>query len=225
MSDYPQITYKKHTFLSSLAMGFSAVLITLIISSTAVVIFGIHFAGDKSELLISLAEDAVRGLPELQKNLPPILADVLDDRREPEYCKQLEITTNTTFLQDRHGMLRTAIQVVNNGQEVVSLLSLRVVVLNEDNEILAESNEWAATPFAAEDDWRGPLMPGSSRRFIAYHGGMSPLFSINNLKTEVEITDIRIWNGNKNPSIEPTNQTEVSLLDTKDLSQKTALIH
>jgi hypothetical protein len=213
MSDYPQITYKKHTFLSSLAMGFSAVLITLIISSTAVVIFGIHFAGDKSELLISLAEDAVRGLPELQKNLPPILADVLDDRREPEYCKQLEITTNTTIHQDRHGMLRTAIQVVNNGQEVVSLLSLRIVVLNENNEILAESNEWAATPFAAEDDWRGPLMPGSSRRFIAYHGGTSPLFSINNLKTEVEITDIRIWNGGKNSSAEPANTIEVSLLD------------
>lgn len=214
MSDYPQITYKKHTFLSALAMGFSAVLITLIISSTAVVIFGIHFAGDKSELLISLAEDAVRGLPELQKNLPPILADVLDDRREPEYCKQLEITTNTTFLQDRHGMLRTAIQVVNNGQEVVSLLSLRVVVLNEGNEILAESNEWAATPFAAEDDWRGPLMPGSSRRFIAYHGRTSPFSYIDDLKTEVEITDIRIWNGNKNPSITPTNQRVVSLLDS-----------
>lgn len=213
MSDYPQITYKKHTFLSALAMGFSAVLITLIISSTAVVIFGIHFAGDKSELLISLAEDAVRGLPELQKNLPPILADVLDDRREPEYCKQLEITTNPTYLQERHGMLRTAIQVVNNGQEVVSLLSLRVVVLNEDNEILAESNEWAATPFAAEDEWRGPLMPGSSRRFIAYHGRTSPFSYIDDLKTEVEITDIRIWNGNKNPSIGPTNQTEVSLLD------------
>jgi hypothetical protein len=224
MSDYPQITYKKHTFLSSLAMGFSAVLITLIISSTAVVIFGIHFAGDKSELLISLAEDAVRGLPELQKNLPPILADVLDDRREPEYCKQLEITTNTTIHQDRYGMLRTAIQVVNNGKEVVSLLSLRVVVLNENNEILAESNEWAATPFAAEDDWRGPLMPGSSRRFIAYHGGTSSLFSINNIKTEVEITDIRIWTGNKNPSTEQASPTAVSLLDTKDLSQKTAMI-
>jgi hypothetical protein len=194
-------------------MGFSAVLITLIISSTAVVIFSIHFAGDKSEMLISLAEDAVKGLPELQKNLPPILADVLDDRREPEYCKQLEITTNTTFLQDRHGMLRTAVQVVNNGREVVSLLSLRVVVLNEDNEILAESNEWAATPFAAEDDWRGPLMPDSSRRFIAYHGGPSSFYSINNIKTEVEITDIRIWNGGKNASAEPTSPIEVSLLD------------
>ena len=223
MSEYPQVTYKKHTFLSSLAMGFSAVLITLIISSTAVVIFGIHFAGDKSEMLISLAEDAVRGLPELQKNLPPILADVLDDRRQPDYCKQLDITTNTTLLQDRHGMLRTAVQVVNNGREVVSLLSLRVVVLNEDNEILAESNEWAATPFAAEDEWRGPLMPGSSRRFIAYHGRRSSFYSVNNIKTEVEITDIRIWNGGKNPSIEPPNHTEVSLLDTKDLSQKTAI--
>jgi hypothetical protein len=223
MSEYPHVTYKKHTFLSALATGLSAVLITLILSGTAVVIFGIHFAGDKSELIISLAEDAVKGLPELQKNLPPILADVLDDRRQPDYCKQLEITTNTTLHQDRHGMLRTAVQVVNNGREVVSLLSLRVVVLNEDNEILAESNEWAATPFAAEDEWRGPLMPDSSRRFIAHHGRAFPLLSINNIKTEVEITDIRVWNGGKNSTAAPAGQREVSLLETKDLLQKAAV--
>ena len=224
MNDYPQVTYKKHTFLSALAMGFSAVLITLIISCTVVIIYSIHFAGDKSEQIISLAEDAVRGLPELQKSLPPVLADVLNDRRQPEYCKQLEITANTTLLQDRHGMLRTAVQVVNNGQEVVSLLSLRVVVLNEDNEILTESNEWAATPFAAEDEWRGPLMPGSSRHFTSYQGRRFPFSSINNIKTEVEITDIRIWNGKKDSSIDMTSETEVSLPETEDLLQKTASI-
>ena len=223
MSDYPHVTYKKHTFLSALAMGLSAV-ITFVISGTVVVIYGLHFAGEKSERLICLAEDAVRGLPEFQKSLPPILADVLNDRRQPDYCKQLEITASTKLLPDRHGTMRTSIQVVNNGREVVSLLSLRTVVLNEENEILVESNEWAATPFAAEDEWRGPIMPGSSRYFTSYHGRRYPLISIDDLKTEVEVTDIRVWNDWEDPSKDLTNETEISFTDTEDLLQKTASI-
>ena len=224
MSDYPHVTYKKHTFLSALAMGLSAVIITFVISGTVVVIYGLHFAGEKSERLICLAEDAVRGLPEFQKSLPPILADVLNDRRQQDYCKQLEITASTKLLPDRHGTMRTSIQVVNNGREVVSLLSLRTVVLNEENEILTESNEWAATPFAAEDEWRGPIMPGSSRYFTSYHGRRYPLISIDDLKTEVEVTDIRVWNDREDPSKDLTNETEISFTDTEDLLQKTASI-
>jgi hypothetical protein len=203
MSDYPHITYKKHTFLSALAMGFSAIVITLVISGTVILIYGIHFAGEKSERLVTLAEDAVRGLPELQKSLPPVLADVLDDRRQPDYCKQLEITARTKLLPDRHGMMCTEFQITNNGSQVVSLLSLRVVVFNTDNEIIAESNEWAATPFTAEHEWRGPLIPGSNRHFTSYTGRRFPFSSIDDLKTEVEVTDIRVWNApNDTPSIE-----------------------
>lgn len=197
MSDYPQITYKRHTFLSALAMGLSALAITFIISCTVVIIYGMHFAGDKSEKLVSLVEDAIRGLPALQESLPPVLADILDDRRQPDYCTQLEITAKTTMLPERNGRVRTAVNVVNNGEEVVSLLALRIVILNAHDEILAESNEWAATPFAAEHDWRGLLMPGSSRHFASSHSRVFPVSSLNDLKTEVEITDIRIWNGKK----------------------------
>ena len=218
MSDYPHVTYKKHTFLSALAMGLSAVVITFVISGTVVVIYGLHFAGEKSEKLISLAEDAVRGLPEFQKSLPPILADVLDDRRQPDYCKQLEITAQTKLLPYRHGMMRTAIQVTNNGSEVVSLLSLRLVVLNEHNEILTESNEWAATPFAAEHEWRGPLMPGSNRHFTSYSGRRFPFSSIDDIKTEVEVTDIRVWNApNDSPLIEERTSAIMEIMDPESI--------
>ena len=196
MSDFPQIIYKRHTFLSALAMGVSAIIIALILSCTAVIIYGMNFAGEKTEELVTLAEAAIRGLPELQKSLPPALADILNDRRQPDYSSQLDITANTTLMPDQNGRLRTKIEVVNNGKEVVSLLSLRVVVLNSRNEIIAESNEWAATPIAADDDWRGPLMPGSRRYFVTSHRGL-PVFYADELKTEVEITDIRIWNSEK----------------------------
>lgn len=197
MGDYPKITYRRHTFLSALALGVSAIVIAMIVCCTVIIVYGIHFAGEKSEKLVSLVEEAVQGLPALQKSLPPVFADMLDDHRQPDYSAKLEITAKTAPEQD--GRMRTSVSVVNKGAEVVSLLSLRVVVLDSQGQILAESNEWAATPFAADDDWRGPLMPGSERYFTcSERGATGP--AAGDLKTEVEITDIRIWSGQKTTS-------------------------
>jgi len=196
MNDFPQIIYKRHTFLSALAMGVSAIIIAFIVSCTVVIIYGMNFAGDKSEEVVSLVEEAIRGLPKLQESLPPVLADMLNDRRQPDYSTQLTITPSTTLLPNDDGTVKTTIEIENNGSEIVSLLSLRVVVLTSRNEIIAESNEWAATPIAADDDWRGPLMPGSRRYFVTSRRGL-PVFSADEVKTEVEITDIRVWNSEK----------------------------
>ena len=196
MSDFPQVIYKKHTFLSALAMGVSAIIIAFIVSCTVVIIYGMNFAGDKSEEVVSLVEEAIRGLPQLRESLPPALADILDDRRQPDYSTQLDITASTTLRPEDKGTVKTTIEIVNRGGEVVSLLSLRVVVLTSLNEIITESNEWAATPIAADDNWRGPLLPGSRRYFVTSQKGL-PVFSADELKTEVEITDIRIWNSEK----------------------------
>ena len=213
MSDFPQIIYKKHTFLSALAMGVSAIIIAFIISCTVVIIYFMNFAGNKSEELVTLAESAIRGLPELQESLPPVLADMLNDRRQPDYSNQLSIIPSTTLMPNDNGMVKTTIEVVNNGKEVVSLLVLRVVVLTSDNEIITESNEWAATPIAADDDWRGLLMPGSRRRFVTSHRSR-PVFSPDELKTEVEITDIRIWNSEQGTWFENRLSSEAALPDS-----------
>ncbi len=206
VGDYPKITYRKHTFLSALALGISAVAIALIISCTVVIIYGMHFAGEKSEQLVALVEDAVRGLPSLQKSLPPAFADILDDHRQPDYSSRLEITAKTAPVPEQSGKLRTSVTVVNNGREVVSLLALRIVVLNSAGEVVGESNEWAATPFAAEDDWRGPMLPGAHRYFSCSHNEPRAV-STDPLKTEVEITDIRIWSGVKEGSATGTPET------------------
>jgi len=196
MNDFPQIIYKRHTFLSALAMGLSAIIIAFIVSCTVVIIYGMNFAGEKSEEVVALAEKAIKGLPELRESLPPVLADMLNDRRQPDYATQLDITASTTLLPADKGTVKTTIEVVNNGKEVVSLLSMRVVVLTSQNEIITESNEWGATPIAADDDWRGPLMPGSKRYFVTSRRAL-PVYSADELKTEVEITDIRVWNSEK----------------------------
>ncbi len=193
MSDYPKVTYRKHTFLSSLAMGISAVVITIIISCTVVIIYGIHFAGDRSEKLVSLVGDAVKELPDLRKALPPALADVLDDRREPGYAADLEISAVTALTPDQHRTVRTKVEIVNKGSDVVSLLCLRIVGCGPNGRILSESNEWAATPIAADHEWRGPLMPGSHRYFVSHRRPL-PVFLADELRTEIEVTDLRLWN-------------------------------
>jgi hypothetical protein len=213
MNDFPQIIYKRHTFLSALAMGLSAIIIAFIISCTVVIVYGMNFAGEKSEEVVALVEKAISGLPELQESLPPFLADILDDHRQPDYVTQLEITASTTLLPADNGTVKTTIEVVNNGKEIVSLLSLRVVVLTSKGDIITESNEWAATPIAADHDWRGPLMPGSHRYFVASHRRL-PVFSMDELKTEVEITDIRIWNSEKGiTGLESRKSSEAELPD------------
>ena len=207
VSDYPKITYRRHTFFSALVMGLAAIIITLIVSCTVLIIYGMNFACEKSEKLFALVEDAVQGMPVLQKTLPPFFADVLNDYRQPEYVAQLEITAKTGS-PDQDGRLRTSVSVVNKGAEVVSLLSLRVVVLDSQGQILAESNEWAATPFATEDDWPGPLMPGSHRYFTCSERGAGAP-SAGDLKTQIEITDVRLWSGRKDaPSTDTPKPSE-----------------
>ena len=196
VGDYPKITYRKHTFLSALALGLSAIIIALIVSFTVMVIYGVHFAGEKSEQLVALVEDAVQGLPALQKSLPPAFADMLDDHRQPDYSSQLDITAKTAAVPEQSGRIRTSVTVANNGPQVVSLLSLRVVILNGAGEIVDESNEWAATPLAADDGWRGPILPGAHRYFSCFHNAPHA-GSTEGLKTQVEITDIRIWTGSQ----------------------------
>ena len=197
MSDPSYITIRKHSFLSSAAMGFSAVVITLLVTCTAVLLYTVHLASDKSERAISLAQSALKGLPELAHSLPPALADMLDDQRRPDYCKELTISAKATSQADSRGRVRTTVEIVNHGSEVVSLLSLRILILDDQNQPLCESQEWAATPFAADDGWRGPIMPGARRHFVCHRGvGYSPC-SPGDLNTEVEITELRVWNNPK----------------------------
>lgn len=197
MAEHSHITYRKHSFLSAAAMGFSAVLITIVISCTVVVLYGVHLAGEKSERVITLAQSAVRGLPEFQQSLPPVLSDMLDDRRQPDYSGKLDIAAKLTSRPGVHGGTRTAIEIVNNGQEVVSLLSLRVILVDEQDRLLCESQEWAATPFATDGEWRGPIMPGSRRYFVCSRICGYDVSPVDNLRPEVEITELRVWNGSK----------------------------
>ena len=205
MTDNRPVVYQRPSFLSTAALGVCAVLITCVVSCTVVVVYGIQLASDNTDDLFALAEKTVQTLPELAKSLPPAVGDLLNDRRDPGYAGRLEVRATLAACPDRQDCARTVFDIVNKGQNVVSLLSLRVTVLDDQGRILHESNEWAATPLAADHDWRGPLMPGSHRRFngsLCRIGFRQPL---EDLIPEVEITDIRVWNPDR--QAEPTAET------------------
>ncbi|MBN2130126.1 MAG: hypothetical protein JW741_11550 [Sedimentisphaerales bacterium] len=210
MGDPSRITYRKHTFLSSVAMGLSAIVITVILSGTGVLVYGIHLASEKSERVITLAQGAVRGLPELSESLPPVLSDMLDDRRQPDYSNALAITAKLTTAPGPYDGTGTAIEIVNNGSEVVSLLSLRVIILDNHGRLISEGQEWAATPFAADHEWRGPIMPGSRRYFVSARR-LHNISLVDELRPEVEITELRVWNGPDNaPAIGDESLSEAT---------------
>ncbi|MBN1360647.1 MAG: hypothetical protein JW993_08650 [Sedimentisphaerales bacterium] len=203
MNGHSPAVIQRHTFLSSVASGLAGVIVTIIVCGTVALLYTVHLASDKSEQIITLAQSAVRGLPEFQRSLPPAVADMLDDRRQPGYAGQLAITAKVTTQPDSRGRTRTTIEIVNNGSEVVSLLSLRVVLLDEDGELVSEFQEWAATPVALEDDWRGPLMPGSKRRFVCHSGYPYHVGPLDTVKPEIEITELRVWNASEDDPTPP----------------------
>ena len=213
MNQPSYITFRKHTFLSSVATGLSAVVITLLISCTVMALYAVHLASDKSERVLSLAENAVRGLPEFTKSLPPALADMLNDRRDPQYCSSLAVSARVVEQPARHGGVETAVEITNNGDAVVSLLSVRITVLDENQRLLCEGQEWAATPVAADENWRGPILPGSKRRFLCRTGHGGPLPPSDGLTAQVEITELRIWNDAKNHDAPTASPATASLIE------------
>lgn len=197
MESHPQVIYGKRTFMSQVALGVSLLAVTVTISGAAIVLYGMHIADTKAGDFLGLVRTAIKGLPELRESLPPVLADFINDRRRPDYRSQIDITARVSPVPTLHDGARCGIEIVNRGTELISLLSLRVVAFDEDGVPLFERNEWAATPFAAEEEWPGPLMPGS-RRYIDAH--FVPRYAVvdpGQVRVEVEITDIRVWAGDK----------------------------
>lgn len=213
MSQPSYITFRRHTFLSSLAMSLGAIIITLLVSCTVVALYAVHLVSEKSEQVVGLAQGAIQGLPEFAKSLPPALSDMLDDRREPQYSQELAISAKVVSQPDDGGRVRTEIEIVNNGHAVVSLLSLRITLVDDKEQLLCEAQEWAATPVAADGGWRGPILPGSKRHFVCYGGCLWGVRPADTVKPQIEITELRVWNDTKNlsaPAQEQTTETEVS---------------
>lgn len=167
-----------------------------IASGTSVVLYGMHVLDKNATEAIGFVDNTLggtlEGLPALIESLPESIAELLDDRRAPEYAANIEVSLN--FVPDeRNDGLRPVMTIVNKGDEVVSLLAVRVAALNKSMLPLRDWTEVVATPLAIDHDWRGPLMPGNTRHVRLSCCRSLSEADIEDITGAWEIADIRVW--------------------------------
>jgi hypothetical protein len=136
------------------------------------------------------------------EHMPPAVADAVSDRRAPEYRDHLRVSARLVDA-GRHPRPRAVIEVVNDGPDMISLLSVRTTLVDPNGDLVDEQSAYIATPLAIEDEWRGPLMPGATRRVaLSFHRaipgpflpeGDGPAEAAAEGQVEVEVTELRVW--------------------------------
>jgi hypothetical protein len=189
MRDGPEyVVQKRIGFLPAVALGGSAVLITSILCATGIVGYSLAILNHRSGSLLALGKSAIAGLPELKKSLPPVLADAIEDERRPEYVDQIEVAGRLVPDSENPELYRVVLEVKNTGKNVVSLLPLHTVLSDADGSPLREWIEYAATPIAVDNEWRGPLMPGAVRQIRTDMRSRKA-----DRRVSCEISDLRVW--------------------------------
>ena len=140
-----------------------------------------------------------------------LLADAIDDRRDLSYRPHIDATID--LLGEGSRSVTPVVEVTNNGNQIVSLLSMRVSLEDEDGIPSREMTVYAATPVAIDSDWRGPLLPGSKRRFAL----RSSRYSRDVDFATVEINELRVWNGEGVPAeIDLSDGGEIQIHEGED---------
>ncbi|MCG3138419.1 MAG: hypothetical protein HJJLKODD_02283 [Phycisphaerae bacterium] len=201
------IVHKRMSFLSSLVWGICSLLIITILSTVGLVVYVLHVADHKTDGVIAFVREIGADLPAVTRSIP-IVADVLNDQRQPDYLKQLQVSV--TLASDPHHPQQTVpvMTIQNNGTEMVTFLSMRMVVLNNQNhQPVQDCVSYLATPFAAERDIPGPLMPGATRQIALQDCRTDP----GDLQAEYEITDIRTWQRESQPAERATTSLSANI--------------
>ena len=185
----PAVIVKKGGFLSALAYGFFGTLTTIIVCGSGLAFYGLHIEDSKSDTIFDLARTAVTSFPEMIQSLPPVLADALNDHRDPEYRDYLTTSVRIVPDTDDDRYRRIVVKVQNTGDKTVTLLSGHLVLEDDDGVPIREFSTYVATPLAIEDEWRGPLFPGAKRQFSYRLKNPQPE------QASLEISELRVWDG------------------------------
>lgn len=195
----PALQHKcKRGFFSTVAWGASMTIITAIVCGTGLGLYGLRIVDTKSDNVLASIQQVIGNLPEIQKNLPPVLADALSDERRPDYIGKIKITASVVSGPNKRGDILPAVEVTNTGDEVVSMLPIRITLSDANGGGLAQRTRMGATPLGvADEDWPGPLMPGATRkivqRFSVDRDRGSNLGEASDYQVACEVTDVRIW--------------------------------
>lgn len=190
MNGSPAVVVNKGGFFSSLAKGLFGTIMVIVICGTALGLYGMRIADTKVMMLSDKAEaildHVLATLPEWQKAMPPQIADALLDRRAPDYRDAVDVSAK--LVRDDHGDI-VVVEVTNKGDQIISMLPLRVVVEDGDGVPVLEHSIYAVTPMNfCSEDWPGPLWPQSEPRKLRQRVWTVPA----DAKVTVEITDLRV---------------------------------
>ncbi len=200
MGKVAPIVVHRRSFASALVLGFFGTVCVLIICGASVAIYGLKIVNDKVDELIAVSPEALNAVTSWQQAMPPAVTDALQDRRMPEYREQIEV--HTELVRDwRTERQIPVVEVTNNGDQVISLMSLRLVIQDDELIPVEELSVYAATPLAVESEWRGPLMPGSKRRFRAGHIRAD---MYDKLTISSEICELRVWDPRSSSELIPS---------------------
>lgn len=181
---------KKGGFLSAFAYGLFGFLTATVVCATGLGFYGLHVANNSAGEIIGIGGNLIESLPEWREKFPPVLSDMLKDRRDQTYRENVELDVRLADEpisgHDHYRML--VINATNRGDETITLMNVRVVLLDENDVPIRSESTYAATPVTIEGEWRGPLLPGATRRC-----GIPIWKCPDNLKPAVEITDLRVW--------------------------------
>jgi hypothetical protein len=194
-TDHAGAPVRRMSFFSVALICGTAVLITLLVSATGVVVYGLRIVDSKADNIGELVNDTLKSLPEIRESLPPALSDAINDVRRPDYLAQLDIKTRLGESQDlRHGkkFRRVFVDITNNGDQVVSLMTMRVMGLDENGEAIECWSTYPATPLQLDNDWRGPLLPKETRKYSFRHVSDDGEEIV---KVDTEVTEVRVWKG------------------------------
>ena len=183
-----QVVYKKG-FFTSIVTGLFGLLSVLVICASVVGFYAINVADRKASEVLRPTMDTLRGLmTEWRESLPPALADAINDERAPEYREKLAISSRLVTDGDRH---RVIVEVKNDGDKLVTLLAGRLVLESTDGDPVRSKGIYAVTPLTLDDpEWRGPLMPGTTRKL------METMWDGDQASAVVfEVTEVRVWTG------------------------------
>lgn len=193
MSSSPAVIVNKGGMFTALVKGIFGLAMTLVICVTVLGVLGITTVNSNVGRILEGGFGSVSaildGSAEWQSILPPAIADAVNDRRDIGYLENLGVAGTFVSVDEEEGSV--AIEVTNNGDKIVSLMTVRVL-LADDSVPSAEFVVPVATPLSIDCDegWRGPLLPGATRKII------EPVWRVHGEpELSYEVTEVRVWAG------------------------------
>ena len=198
MSSSPTVVVRKGGVLTAFVSGVFGTLIVCVICGAALGFYALNVADRTVGEVFDGGASLLQAVPELRESIS-IVADLLDDHRDLDYRDDVKVSARVAESGSRrHGQV-VVLEVTNTGSKTVTLMTARVVVSDENGVPAPERRTCIATPVQIdEDEWRGPLLPGSERRYAI------PVWDCpddTKLTVSVEVTDLRVWNGGQEEAV------------------------